>query len=125
MDNLSDNYFLLNKIPPSGRKQAWYLEKAFELARIPNDDNGHDSSDDGSDDGSDGYFDLDTLIISLKEKIVTEFNSVKYHMLLFLFKTTVVSLSHGNSVPKNGFAISKLIFGCHGNSPYKLIQLNH
>ena len=101
------------------------MEKAFELARIPNDDNGHDSSDDGSNDGSNGCFDLDTLIISLKEKIVTEFSSVKYHMLLFLFKTTVVSLSHGNSVPKNGFAISKLIIGCHGNSPYKLIQLNH
>ena len=125
MDNLSDNYFLLKKIPPSGRKQAWYLEKAFELARIPNDDNGHDSSDDGSNDGSNGCFDLDTLIISLKEKIVTEFSSVKYHMLLFLFKTTYVFLSHGNSVPKNGFAISKLIIGCHGNSPYKLIQLNH
>ena len=101
------------------------MEKAFELARIPNDDNGHDNSDDGSNDGSNGCFDLDTLIISLKEKIVTEFSSVKYHMLLFLFKTTVVFLSHGNSVPKNGFAISKLIIGCHGNSPYKLIQLNH
>ena len=79
------------------------MEKAFELARIPNDDNGHDSSDDGSNDGSNGCFDLDTLIISLKEKIVTESGLVKYPMLLSLFKS-VVSFYHGNSAPENGFA---------------------
>ena len=107
MVTLPDNYFLLKKIPANGRKQASYWEKAFELAGIPNDDNG--------DDGSNGCFDLDTLIISLKEKIATESGLVKYPMLLSLFKT-VASLSHGNSAPENRFSINKFIIGIHGNS---------
>ena len=51
MDTLLDNYFLLKKIPDNGHKQVSYLEKAFELAGIPNYKNG--------DDGSNGCFDLD------------------------------------------------------------------
>ena len=101
MDTLPDNYFLLKKIPTNGRKQASYWEKAFELAAIPNDNNG--------DDGSDGCFDLDTLIISSKEKIITKSGLVKYPMLLSLFET-VASLSHGNSAPEKGFSINKFIF---------------
>ena len=69
MDTSPNNYFLLEKIPASGCKQASYWEKAFELTGIPSDNNG--------DDGSDGCFDLDTLTISLKEKIVTKSGSVK------------------------------------------------
>ena len=55
------------------------------------------------------------LIISLKEKMVTESGSVKYPMLLSLFKT-ITSLSYGNSAPKNGFSINRFIVGLHGNS---------
>ena len=126
MERVSNGYLtwllFLKNVPANGRKQASYWEKAFELAGIPND-NGHDGcddvSDDGSDDGSDGYFDLDTLIISLKEKIVTESGLVKYPMLLSLFKS-VVSFYHGNSAPENGFAWnSSLGFMA---TRYKLIQ---
>ena len=125
MERVSNGYLtwqlFLKNVPANG-KQASYWEKAFELAGIPND-NGHDGcddvSDDGSDDGSDGCFDLDTLIISLKEKIVTESGLVKYPMLLSLFKS-VVSFYHGNSAPENGFAWnSSLGFMA---TRYKLIQ---
>ena len=58
MDTSPNNYFLLEKIPASGCKQASYWEKAFELTGIPSDNNG--------DDGSDICFDFDTLTISLK-----------------------------------------------------------
>ena len=107
IDTLPDNYFLLKKIPANGRKQASYWEKAIELAGIPNYNNSGGCSN--------GCFDLDTLIVSLKEKIVTESDLGKYPMLLSLFKT-VVSFSHGNSAPENGFSINKFIIGIHGNS---------
>ena len=121
MERVSNGYLtwqlFLKNVPANGRKQASYWEKAFELAGIPNDnghDGGDDVSDDGSDDGSDGCFDLDTLIISLKEKIITESGSVKYPMLLSLFKS-VASFYHGNSAPENGFCM-KFIIGIRGNS---------
>ena len=69
MDTSPNNCFLFEKIPASGCKQVSYWETAFEFAGIPSDNNG--------DDGSDGCFDLDTLTISLKEKIVTKSGSVK------------------------------------------------
>ena len=101
---------------------SFILGESIWVSWIPND-NGHDGSDDvsddGSNDGSDGCFDLDTLIISLKEKIVTESSSVKYPMLLSLFKS-VLSFYHGNSAPENGFAWnSSLGFMA---TRYKLIQ---
>ena len=98
-----DNYFLL-KISANGCKQASYLAKAFELAGILNYNNG--------DDGCNGCFDLDTPIILSKEKSSTKFGSVKYPMLLLLFKT-VTSLHDGNSAPENGFPVNKLIIGLH------------
>ena len=107
IDTLSNNYFLLKKIPANGCKQGSYWEKAFELGGIPNDKNG--------DEGSDGCFELDALIISLKDKIVTESGLAKYPMLLLLFKT-VASLSHRNSAPANGFSINQCNIGLHGNS---------
>ena len=75
MDTLPNNYFLLKKIPANGRKQASYWEKAFEIAGIPNDNNG--------DDVSEGCFDLDTLIISLKEKLSP--NLVQLNILCFYY----------------------------------------
>ena len=42
MDTLPNNNFLLKKIPANACKQAQYWEKVFELAGIPNDNNGDD-----------------------------------------------------------------------------------
>ena len=42
MDTLPNNNFLLKKIPANAYKQAHYWEKVFELAGIPNDNNGDD-----------------------------------------------------------------------------------
>ena len=54
-------------------------------------------------------------MISLKDNIVTESDSVKYPMPLLLFKT-VASLFHVNSAPEKGFSINKVIIGLHGKS---------
>ena len=107
--------FKLKKIPANGCKQVSYWEKTFELAGIPSSNNGDYASDD--------CFDFDTLIISLKEKIVTESGSVEYPLFLSLFKT-VVSLSYRNSAPETGFSIKNSSLGFIG-TPYKLIQLKH
>lgn len=95
-----DNYFLL-KISANGCKQASYLAKAFELAGILNYNNG--------DDGCNGCFDLDTPIILSKEKSSTKFGSVKYPMLLLLFKTAA-SLSHVVHL-KMGFPLTSSSLG--------------
>ena len=42
MDTLPNNSFPLKKIPSNACKQAQYWEKVFELAGIPNDNNGDD-----------------------------------------------------------------------------------
>ena len=42
MNTLPNNSFLLKKIPSNACKQAQYWEKVFELAGIPNDNNGDD-----------------------------------------------------------------------------------
>ena len=60
-------------------------------------------------DGSDVCFDLDILIISLKEKTITESGLVKYPMLLLLFKTAA-SLSHVVHL-KMGFPLTSSSLG--------------
>ena len=91
--------------PSTGPKQVSYWEKAFELAGIQQK----------SDVDGEGQFDLDTFIISLKRKILTESGSVNYPTILSLLKS-VASLSHGNDAPENGFSINKYIIGIHGPS---------
>ena len=105
METLPEEYYLIKKESSSGRKQVSYWEKAFEIAGIPVQECGVDEN----------YFDLDTFIVSLKEKMLLESGAIKYPTLLSLYKA-VSSLSHGNSAPENGFSINKYIIGIHGNS---------
>ena len=169
MDTLPNNSFPLKKIPSNACKQAQYWEKVFELAGIPNDNNGDDHyaksvrirSYSGpyfpafginterqqvskylplfspnvekcgpkyfriwtlyAVDGSDGCFDLDILIISLKEKTITESGLVKYPMLLLLFKTAA-SLSHVVHL-KMGFPLSSSLGFIE--TPDKLMKSKH
>ena len=72
-------------------------------------------------DGTDVCFDLDILIISLKEKTITEFGLIKYPMLLLLFKTAA-SLSHVVHL-KTGFPLSSSL-GFIG-TPDKLMKSKH
>ena len=72
-------------------------------------------------DGSDGCFDLDILIISLKEKTITESGLVKYPMLLLLFKTAA-SLSHVVQL-KMGFPLSSSLGFIE--TPDKLMKSKH
>ena len=72
-------------------------------------------------DGTDVCFDLDILIISLKEKTITEFGLIKYPMLLLLFKTAA-SLSHVVHL-KMGFPLSSSL-GFIG-TPDKLMKSKH
>jgi hypothetical protein len=104
MDTIPDSFFHSVEVSGEGRKQASYWEKAFEDAEITME---HEKGD--------GSFDLNTFIISLKEKMVNESGSAKYPLLLSLFKT-VGSLSHGNSAAENGFSINKYMICLHGNS---------
>lgn len=72
-------------------------------------------------DGTDVCFDLDILIISLKEKTITEFGLIKYPMLLLLFKTAA-SLSHVVHL-KMSFPLSSSL-GFIG-TPDKLMKSKH
>lgn len=106
METLPEEYYQTkNEANASGQKQVSYWEKAFEIAGIPFKESVVDES----------CFDLDTFIVSLKEKIFLESGSIKYPTLLSLYRA-VSSLSHGNSAPENGFSINKYIIGIHGNS---------
>ena len=171
MDTLPNNSFPLKKIPSNACKQAQYWEKVFELAGIPNDNNGDDHYAKSVSvfgvilvriflhlelirrdskylskylplfslnvekcgpkyfriralyavDGADVCFDLDILIISLKEKTITEFGLIKYPMLLLLFKTAA-SLSHVVHL-KMGFPLSSSLGFIE--TPDKLMKSKH
>ena len=103
-ETIPETYFLKEENSSQGRRQTSYWEKAFELAGVVST---HEESC--------VSLDLDTLIISLKDKLLNESNGPKYPLLLSLFKA-VGALSHGNSAPENGFSINKFMISIHGNS---------
>ena len=83
-----------------GRHQISFWENAFELAGLPlNSD-------------SKCKVDIDALIVSLQKEIVDDAGSPKFPSIASLIK--IVSFSHGNSSPENGFFINKYLIQIHG-----------
>ena len=107
METVAETHFIVKENKPTGRKQASYWEIAFELAGIAQD---HDTGLNGK-----CHFDIDTFIVSLEKQFLNESGSVKYLIILSLFKL-VASLSHGNAAPENGFSINKHLIGIHWTS---------
>ncbi|XP_012557417.2 uncharacterized protein LOC105844874 [Hydra vulgaris] len=104
MELLPECYYKCSeKLVSIGRNQTSYWEKAFQLAGLSIVSKLLCS------------FDIDTLINSFETKILNDSGSPKFPNITSLFKV-VSSLSHGNSVPENGFSINKHIIQLHGTS---------
>ena len=95
-------YYKCSEELVSGRHQAFYWEKAFQLAGL-------------SVLKSDCSFAIDTLINSFETKILNDSGSSKFPYVTSHFKV-VSSLSHGNCPPENRFSISRYIIQTHGTS---------
>ena len=108
MEEIPESFYKKNIVQCPKIKQPSYWKKAFELAEIPNVVSNND----------------DYVVIEYFVNNLAMLNDVdgrkKYRYLVPLYKC-VLSLSHGNSAPENGFSINKRIIDIHGNS----IKGNH
>jgi hypothetical protein len=91
------SYQSVNAIQPStSKKQLSYWEKAFQLAEVGSSYNNDQVS-----------CDMESFVMYL-EKLKGSDGKLKFPFLSCLLKI-VLSISHENSTPENGFSINKYI----------------
>ena len=106
-ESIPDSAYLCeDKVTNSSRRQTSYWEKAFEVAGLvmPKDNEQEKKEN----------CDIE-LFVSYVEKNLNDDGRPKYPFLCALFKC-LLSLSHGNSAPENGFSINKYLLDIHGSS---------
>ena len=106
-ESIPDSAYLCeDKVINSSRRQTSYWEKAFEVAGLvmPKDNEQEKKEN----------CDIE-LFVSYVEKNLNDDGRPKYPFLCALFKC-LLSLSHGNSAPENGFSINKYLLDIHGSS---------
>ena len=105
MELIPESCYLQEETSSSSKHQKiFYWEKAFQLYGLPGDEETHHPS-----------FDVDIFINSSENKILSDTASSKFPCITSLFKI-VLSLSHGNSAPENGFSINNYMIQLRGTS---------
>ena len=87
------------------RRKISYWEKAFVTAAITEVGNIDEAKS----------CDIKKFVLYLEKDCTSNDGKMKYPFLVYLFKL-ILSLSHGDSAPENGFSISKLLLEIHGSS---------
>ena len=104
---IPEDAYLNEKVvsPIKTRRKVSYWKKAFVIAGITEVGNINEAKS----------CDIEKFVLYLEKDCTSNDGKMKYPFLVCLLKL-ILSLSHGNSAPENGFSINKLLLEIHSSS---------